>query len=147
MMSLRFVARAWPLMLAVLGASSSGTPAGRPHLALSPRLADSGDVALALSAAPASVSAGASVYLLRGNQFVKVRDGTNGFACLVNRDPRNKSVSPECFDPEAARTLMQEEMMEAQLVARGMNNQAIEHEIDAAYQSGKLHYPEHGGVI
>ena len=147
MMIPHFAVRAWPAILAVFAASSSSTLAGRTGSAVPPLVADSGDVALALSAAPASVSGGASVYLLRGDKFTKVRDGTNGFSCLVNRDPRNNSVSPECFDPEAARTLMQEEMMEGQLVARGLSNEAVEREVNAAYKRGALHYPEHGGVI
>jgi hypothetical protein len=134
-------------MLAVLAAAAYGAPAGRVRPALTARLSDSGDVALAVSAAPATVSAAAAVYLFRTGQFVKVRDGTNGWACLVNRDPRNDSVSPECFDPEGARTLMQEEMMQAQLQARGLSDEAVERELDAAYQRGTLHHADHGAVI
>ena len=147
MMTPQFVGRAWPVMLAVLAASGSGAPAERTGPVSTPRLTDSGDVALALSAAPASVSAAAAVYLWRDGRFVKVRDGTNGFACLVNRDPRNNSVSPECFDPEGARTMMQEEMLQAQLQARGLSDKDVEREIDAAYKRGTLHHAEHGGII
>jgi hypothetical protein len=155
MITLRFVVRAWPAMLAILATSGwavsagrlGGASAARTGPPLTPRLPDSGDVALALSAAPASVSAAAAVYVLRDGKFVKVREGTNGFACAVFRDTRNNSVAPECFDPEAARTMMQEEIMQAQLQARGLSDKAIEHEIDAAYQRGTLHNAEHGGII
>ena len=44
------------------------------------------EVALALSAAPEHLRRGAAVYALEQNGFVKVRDGSNGFTCIVNRD-------------------------------------------------------------
>jgi hypothetical protein len=42
-------------------------------------------IKLAESAAPAEISGKATVYLLERSGYVKVRDGTNGFACFVDR--------------------------------------------------------------
>jgi hypothetical protein len=154
MMTFGSIVRAWPFMLATIVTSSwavsaeriGGPSAGRAA-SLPNRFSDSDEVALAISAAPASLTAGAAVYVWRDGQFVKVRDGTTGFACLVTRDPRTNVVAPQCFDPEAARTLMQEEIMQAQLKAKGVSDKDLERDIDAAYQRGALRHPDHGAII
>jgi hypothetical protein len=43
------------------------------------------EIALALSAAPEHLRQGAGVYALERDGFVKVRDSSNGFICIVNR--------------------------------------------------------------
>ena len=40
---------------------------------------------LALSAAPTEVSSKAAVYILGPKGYEKVREGTNGFSCLIER--------------------------------------------------------------
>jgi hypothetical protein len=142
----RFPVRAWPVTLAVLAVSGLGASAGRIEPAPTLPVSDSSDIALAVSAAPASLSAGASVYLFRNGDWAKVRDGTTGFSCLVQRLP-NGTVAPMCFDPEGAKTLMQEIKMEMQLTAKGLNKDAAEKEIDAAYAKGTLHHADKGGII
>jgi len=63
------------------------------------------EVALALSAGPEHLRQGAAVYALERNGFVKVRDGSNGFTCIVNRDhPLNQK--PVCFDAEGTATIL-----------------------------------------
>ena len=42
-------------------------------------------IALALSAAPTEVSSKAAVYVLGPKGYEKVREGTNGFSCLIER--------------------------------------------------------------
>ena len=42
-------------------------------------------VKLAESAAPQEVSSKATVYVLEKTGYAKVREGTNGFSCIVNR--------------------------------------------------------------
>jgi hypothetical protein len=44
------------------------------------------EMAVALSAAPEHLQGGASVYVLKQTGFALVRQGTNGFSCIVNRD-------------------------------------------------------------
>src|SRR5262249_2121165 len=54
------------------------------------------EIELALSAAPEHLRKDAAVYMLHRNGFVKIGDSTNGFTCIVNRDPpkiRSRSVS------------------------------------------------------
>jgi hypothetical protein len=72
------------------------------------------EIALARSAAPASISDGAEVMVLGRSGFTTAVRGTNGFLCMVERswgtatdDPEfwNPKVrSPICFNPAAART-------------------------------------------
>jgi hypothetical protein len=154
MTSLRFVAYALPLGIVALPVSRPVVRAdrfddGSSHHALAPtgRLSDPDEVALALSAAPASLTAGAAVYAWRDGQFVKVRDGSTGWTCMVSRDTRINGVAPMCFDPEAARTLMKAEMLRTQLRSRGLSNTAVEREVDAAYQRGTLQHPNKSAVI
>jgi hypothetical protein len=59
-------------------------------------------IKLAESAAPPEVSSKATVYVLDGAGYVKVRDGSNGFSCFVDREaPVN--LEPTCFDTEGKR--------------------------------------------
>lgn len=44
------------------------------------------EIQLALSAAPEHLRAGAAVYVFGKSGYQKVRNGMNGFTCLVNRD-------------------------------------------------------------
>ena len=82
-------------------------------------LGEAAEIALALTAAPAEVSANADVYVLRGTDFVKARAGTNGCACVVGRDSHDGSRYPICFDREGAHTMLFRELMEGSLRAKG----------------------------
>src|SRR5579862_7466193 len=63
-------------------------------------------IKLAESAAPPEISSNATVYLLERSGYVKVRDGSNGFSCFVDRqDPLN--LEPTCFDAEGSATTLQ----------------------------------------
>jgi hypothetical protein len=137
----------WPastLLLATLSAAAPAASSGArtPGIAGQAPGGDDAEIALAVSAAPSTLTSGADVYAWHDGHFVKVRTGTTGFACMVSRDPRANGVFPMCFDPEAARTLMQEEMMTTELRSRRLSNTAIQQRIDAAYADGTLHHPE-----
>src|SRR6201981_4210689 len=63
-------------------------------------------IKLAESAAPAEISGKATVYILERSGYVKVRDGSNGFSCFVDRQsPLN--LEPTCFDAEGRATTLQ----------------------------------------
>jgi hypothetical protein len=111
------------------------------HAPASHRRSDHDEIALALTAAPASLTTGATVYTAHDGQFTKAREGSNGWACIVARDARAKGVFPMCFDPEGARTLMHTEMLRTQLFARGLTNTAVDQEITKAYEAGTLTHP------
>jgi hypothetical protein len=93
------------------------------------------EIALARSAAPASISDGAEVMVLGPNGFSTVVKGTNGFLCLVERswgaatdDPdfwNPKVRSPICFSPAAARTFAPIFLMKTKLVMAGKSKTEI----------------------
>ncbi|MGE4064705.1 MAG: hypothetical protein AB7E79_15170 [Rhodospirillaceae bacterium] len=61
------------------------------------------EIALALSGGPAHLRDGAAVYVYGAKGFEKVKDGTNGFTCLVNRDGffyGTENFKPTCWDAE-----------------------------------------------
>jgi hypothetical protein len=47
-----------------------------------------------------------------------------------------------CFDPEAARTLMWDEMMQSELRSQGLPDSTIKQRVVAAYAKGTLHHPD-----
>ena len=102
---------------------------------------EAAEVALALTAAPAEISQNADVYVLRGTDFVKVRAGTNGCACVVGRDSHDGSRYPICFDREGARTMLFRELMEGSLRAKGKSEAEVNALVDTAYSKGELKLP------
>jgi uncharacterized membrane protein YphA (DoxX/SURF4 family) len=93
------------------------------------------EIALARSAAPASISNDASVMVLGRKGYTTAVKGTNGFLCIVERswgastdDPDfwNPRVrSPICFNPPAAKTVVPLFLMKTQLVLASKSTAAI----------------------
>ena len=78
------------------------------------------EIALARSAAPATVSASASIYVLTGDGYALAAEGSNGAACYVSRDWLT-SLEPHCFDPEGAATIMKLHMRRVDLLHAGVD--------------------------
>ncbi|MGA3081792.1 MAG: hypothetical protein ABSD44_10470 [Terracidiphilus sp.] len=93
------------------------------------------EIALARSAAPASISNGAEVMVLGKKGFTTAVKGTNGFLCLVERswgaatdEPEfwNPKVrSPICFNPAAARSFVPIFLMKTRLALEGKSKTEI----------------------
>ena len=93
-------------------------------------------VALAESAAPPRVASDASVYEIGPNGYRKVRDGRNGFTCLVRE--RKDTVEPECFDAEGTATVVPVRLFVEARRAAGADNETIDREVDEAYRAGRF---------
>lgn len=103
-------------------------------------------IKLAESAAPPEISGKATVYLLERNGYVKVRDGTNGFSCFVDRQtPWNSE--PTCFDAEGTATTLPTRIFMEEERAKGKSEDEIKTEIDQGYKSGKFKVPGKPGVV
>src|SRR5215471_21239450 len=103
------------------------------------------EIELALSAAPEHLRKGAGVYVLKRNGFVKVRDSTNGFTCIVNRDhPLNQK--PVCFDAEGTATILPKILRVGELLMQGKPMSAINAEIAEGFRTGKYISPRRAGV-
>src|SRR5215472_13562010 len=103
------------------------------------------EIELALSAAPEHLRKGAGVYVLERNGFVKVRDSTNGFTCIVNRDhPLNQK--PVCFDTEGTATISPKILQVGELLMQGKTMSEINGDIAKGFRTGKYISPRRPGV-
>lgn len=103
------------------------------------------EVEMALRAAPEHLRKGAAVYVLEQNGFVKVRDSTNGFTCIVNRDhPLNQK--PVCFDAEGAATILPKILRVGELLMQGQPMSEIDAEVAEGFRTGKYVSPRRPGV-
>jgi hypothetical protein len=93
------------------------------------------EVALARTAAPASISDAADVMVLRREGFATVVKGTNGFVCIVERSWAKqtddaefwnpKVRAPTCFNPAAATTFLPIFLLKTKLVLAGASPEKI----------------------
>jgi len=103
-------------------------------------------IKLAESAAPPEISGKATVYLLERTGYVKVREGTNGFSCLVDRQtPWN--CEPTCFDAEGSATTLPTRFYAEEQRAKGKSEEQIKAQIEHGYKSGKFHAPQKPGIV
>jgi hypothetical protein len=103
-------------------------------------------IKLSESAAPAEISSKATVYLLEPTGYVKVREGTNGFSCLVDRQhPLN--LEPTCFDAEGSATTLLTRLFAEELRAQGKSEKEVNTAIEAGYKSGKFLAPRKSGIV
>jgi hypothetical protein len=121
-------------------------PARELHLidAFSPRARQ---IELALSAAPIEVSSNAAVYVLGPKGYEKVRDGTNGFTCLIERSfsgTTQTSSAPACFDAEGSRSIMVAYLRREELRAEGKSEVEIKDDIAKGYKDGRFKVPGPG---
>jgi hypothetical protein len=114
------------------------------------------EIALARSAAPASISDGAEVLVLRREGYTTAVKGTNGFVCLVERSwgaatdfPEfwnPKIISPICVNAPAARTYLPGVLMKAKLALAGKSKTEIARTVNSAFDRKELRSLEPGGM-
>ena len=109
------------------------------------------EVELARSAAPSYVSENATILVFRRGGYEKLREGTNGFTCLVRRagavpGPFLNSIVPVCYDAEGSRSLLPAIMEEARLLESGMGYAETAGRIEAGFADGTFSEPEHGAA-
>lgn len=106
------------------------------------------EIALARSAAPASISDHAEVMVLGLHGYTTAVQGTNGFLCIVERswgaatsfaefwNPHIRA--PICFNPAAARSYVPIYLLKTSLVLAGNSKPQIATDLAAAFASHKL---------
>jgi hypothetical protein len=103
-------------------------------------------IKLAESAAPAEISGHATVYLLEQTGYAKVREGTNGFSCFVDRQsPLN--LEPTCFDAEGSATTFLTRLYVEEQRAKGKGEEQINTAIAEGYKNGKFKVPSKPGIV
>ena len=108
----------------------------------------SAEIALARSAAPASISDKAEVLLLGRDGYTTAVKGGNGFVCLVERSwgaatdfPEfwnSKIRAPICVNPPAARTYLPTVLMKTKLVMAGRSKMEIADAVKSALATKEL---------
>jgi hypothetical protein len=109
---------------------------------------ENAEIALARSAAPASIADGATVMVLGRQGYTTAVQGTNGFLCYVERSWAHdtdhpefwnpKARTPNCFNAAAAASVSQLYLMKTRLVLEGKTKAEIAQAIAAAQDSGEL---------
>ena len=109
---------------------------------------ENAEIALARSAAPASISDAAEVMVLRRSGYTTAVNGSNGFVCIVERSWGAASDAPEfwnpkmraphCFNPAAARTFLPIFLMKTKLVLAGKAQAEIATEMASALDKKEL---------
>jgi len=144
------------LMLATLG--NAGILLGQSPFPSRPRLRDylmprDAEIALARSAAPASISDRATIKVLTPSGFEVASQGDNGAVCLVMRGFSAPTYTPAqfrdlvydptvhapiCFTAPAAKTAMPYYELRTKLAMEGKGPDQIARAVEAAYDAGQL---------
>jgi hypothetical protein len=109
---------------------------------------EAAEIALARSAAPPSVSGGATVMVLTPHGYTTAVKGSNGFVCMVVRSWDQLPSKPEfwnpkmrapiCFNAAAAKSFMQISLLKTKLILAGTSRSEIAGKIASAFDSGEL---------
>jgi len=114
------------------------------------------EIALARSAAPASVSGDATILVLTRKGYDVAAEGKNGFTCLVERgwmapldgpdfmDPTLRG--PVCYNAVAVRTHLPYVFNRTRLALAGRDREQMRQEITRQVASKDLPVPETGGM-
>jgi hypothetical protein len=102
------------------------------------------EVRLAENALPKELRAGATVLVMEAEGYVKVRQGTNPFTCLVSR--RGGNFYPVCFDEEGTRTILPEFADDAVLRSKGASDEEVRRHIAQGFEEGRYRPPSRPGV-
>ena len=155
--------RAAPLacLIGVMGASQVATAADASlYAAMAPvgqyRMATADEIALAKSAAPASVAEHAEVLVLGDHGYEVAVKWTNGFVCLVGRswdmafdNPEfwnPKIHAPECDNAVSARSVLSRVLTRTEWVTAGVSKAEMQKREAAAWATGKFKVPEPGAM-
>ncbi len=114
------------------------------------------EIALARSAAPAAISADATILVLGRHGYQTVNEGKNGFTCLVERGWMSpfdatqfwnpKLRGPVCYNPAASRSILLYTLKRTELVLAGLPKDQVLERIKAAFAAKELPMPAPGAM-
>jgi hypothetical protein len=125
---------------------SAQQPTDTTKLPPAVRLPQSREIALAKSAAPASVADSAEIWVLGDGAYVKAVNGTNGFGCIVQRALSGQSLIPRCDDASGVASLFDVYQLIERLRNEGRTYGEARRAIADGFASGKLKKPQFGGL-
>lgn len=133
--------RRWLPPLAALVVLAGAGPAAAQEESRHVPLTEEQEIALARSAAPAAVSADATIWVLEDGRYRIAVEGSNGNACMVSRS-RRRSLEPICYDREGARTVLAIEKRLVELRLAGGDRGAAWETVGREMDEGDLPLPE-----
>ncbi|HEV2291253.1 MAG TPA: hypothetical protein VGR60_05390 [Gemmatimonadales bacterium] len=104
------------------------------------------EIRYARSAAPAEISRGAKVWVLKNGRYVVAEPGTSGVACQVGRNSPT-SFEPQCGDAEADSTILAIFRFRTEERLAGRSTQEIKADVDRGIASGRLHAPRRPALV
>jgi hypothetical protein len=141
------------LMTVALGVTAASAAANTYPPLAAYLLPQAEEIALARSAAPAAISAAASIEVLTPAGYTQVRAGANGFVCLVMRGFAAPTYTPAmfrdlvydpsvhapiCFNRLATREVLPYYKLRTELAMRGRTPDQIQAGVEVAYKNGTL---------
>jgi hypothetical protein len=158
---IRFAALGAALASAALPgpAAAADYPAGERPASLAPFLADTkaDEMALALTAAPRSISSHADLMTLGRSGYELARKGDNGFVCMVDRSWATDLTDnefwnvrvrqPACYNPAAARSVLPTYLERTRWVLAGASMSEIDRRTRAAVAHKRITPPEPGAMV
>jgi hypothetical protein len=149
------------LLLGAPGQEDAQEKKPTPYPAMAPvdqyRMADAHDeIALARSAAPSAISAEAEVLVLGKHGYETAAEGTNGFACFVERSWaagfddaqfwNPKLRAPNCFNPPAVRSVLPQYLKRTEWVLAGISKSQMVEKAQVEFASHRFTAPEAGSL-
>jgi hypothetical protein len=110
------------------------------------RLPRERQIELAISTAPPQISEHATIYVLEPDGYVKFKDGTNGFTCLVEHQLLD-TYEPVCYDPEGSATILHARFLREKLRTQGLDEKQVSARIAQAFKEGRLKVPRKPGFV
>ncbi|MGH8124937.1 MAG: hypothetical protein ACREPK_03730 [Rhodanobacteraceae bacterium] len=149
------------LLVVVINSPSVGAaPAVSAYPAMAPMfhymMDPAAEIALARTAAPASVSDKAEILVLDAHGYKTAVKGTNGFVCYVGRSWENdignaqfwnpKQRAPECDNAAAARSVLPAYLQRTQWVLSGVSRAEMLKRTQAEISTKQIKQPEAGAM-
>lgn len=107
------------------------------------------EIDLALAAAPEHMRSKATVYVFNESGYQRVRMGSNGITCLVNRDGHqngDRVLRPTCWDAEGSATIVPIVLRVGELIAQGVSAKDIDQDIDLGFKTERFVSPRQTGI-
>lgn len=103
------------------------------------------EVSIALSAAPEYLQEDAGVLAFTERGYETVREATNPFTCVVNRD-HPAVLKPTCFDEEGTRTVIPKIRYVGDQLLAGVSADVLREDLTAKFESGVFESQGRAGV-
>jgi hypothetical protein len=140
---------AFAAMLALASGVASAADPDVAREALNTTFPEDVETRLALSAAPPHLREAAALYLFGRSGYSRIRAGSNGFTCLLNRDAflyGSLAFKPTCWDPEGTTSYVPVMLRVGELLAAGKTSEAIRADIDGGFLDGRFRRPRRTGI-